>query len=270
MAASSVSTPTRRPSTGSGSGWRAFRRPARPAPGELPRALRRSRPAAGFGAVDGCAVRPRPVQLPARRHGARLRLPDRAARSTCASTPTRGVPASELLATLDVDELTALFRRYGEEPSAGRSRAPSSRRAQPPRSRPPTTLAALVERVTPSPAPGAPRPPRDARLPGPAHRRQRGARRARSGLAAAVDLLRPGGRLVVLRYHSLEDRIVKRFLAGGAARLHLPAGGARLRLRPRAPAAPADPPSMTPSRGRGHRQPRARSARLRAAERLAA
>jgi hypothetical protein len=32
----------------------------------------------------------------------------------------RGVPASELLASLDVNELTALFRRYGEEPKAGR------------------------------------------------------------------------------------------------------------------------------------------------------
>ena len=29
---------------------------------------------------------------------------------------SRGVPASELLATLDADELAALFRRYGEEP----------------------------------------------------------------------------------------------------------------------------------------------------------
>ena len=31
---------------------------------------------------------------------------------------TRGVPARELLATLDADELAALFRRYAEEPSA--------------------------------------------------------------------------------------------------------------------------------------------------------
>jgi 16S rRNA (cytosine1402-N4)-methyltransferase len=60
-----------------------------------------------------------------------------------------GVPASELLATLDVNELTALFRRYGEEPKANRiARAiVDARRTAPIASA--EDLAALVERVAP-------------------------------------------------------------------------------------------------------------------------
>ena len=69
---------------------------------------------------------------------------------------SRGVPASELLATLDADELTALFRRYGEEPKAARiARAIVDAR----RTAPVVTaeeLAAIVERV----APPNPRQPR--------------------------------------------------------------------------------------------------------------
>jgi 16S rRNA (cytosine1402-N4)-methyltransferase len=184
---------------------------------------------------------------------------------------TRGVPASELLATLDVDELTALFRRYGEEPKAGRiARAIVAAR----RTTPVATaedLASLVERVSPP-------NPRRPRRTHPATRVFQALRIAvneeldalQEGLAAAVDLLRPGGRLVVLSYHSLEDRIVKRFLAaerrGCVCPPELPVCtcGREPRLRP------LTRRSVTPTAAEIEANPRARSARLRAAERLAA
>jgi 16S rRNA (cytosine1402-N4)-methyltransferase len=183
----------------------------------------------------------------------------------------RGVPAADLLATLDADELTALFRRYGEEPKANRiARAIVDARR--------TTavataeeLAALVERV-------APPNPRHRRRTHPATRVFQALRIAvneeldalEAGLAAVVDLLRPGGRLVVVSYHSLEDRIVKRFIAaerrGCTCPPELPVcvcgRNPRLRLLTR--------PSLTPSAAEIDANPRARSARLRAAERLAA
>jgi 16S rRNA (cytosine1402-N4)-methyltransferase len=184
---------------------------------------------------------------------------------------SRGVPAAELLATLDLPELTALFRRYGEEPQASRiARAIVAARA----TAPVTTaedLAALVERV----APGNPRVRRRIH---PATRVFQALRIAvneeldalQDGLAAAVDLLRPGGRLVGLSYHSLEDRIVKRFIAaerrGCTCPPELPAcvcgKNPRLRLLTK--------PSLTPTPAEIAVNPRARSARLRAAERLAA
>ena len=105
-----------------------------------------------------------------------------AARSTCASTRRRGVPAAELLATLDADELAALFRRYGEEPSAWRiAKAIVAARATAPIETA-EDLAQLVERVAPgNPRQPPPDPPRDARVPGAPDRGQRGARRARRG-----------------------------------------------------------------------------------------
>ena len=87
------------------------------------------------------------------------------------------------------------------------------------------------------------------------------------GLAAAERALRTGGRLVVVTFHSLEDRIVKRFLAdrsgGGGTSRHVPL-------------ADSPAPTFEPlgKQGRGpmpeevERNPRARSARLRAAVRL--
>jgi 16S rRNA (cytosine1402-N4)-methyltransferase len=184
---------------------------------------------------------------------------------------SRGVPAAELLATLSADELAALFRRYGEEPAAWRiAKAIVAARATSP-VRTAEDLAALVERVVPP-------NPRVRRRTHPATRVFQALRIAvngeldalDAGLAAAVDLLRPGGRLVVLSYHSLEDRIVKQFLnaerRGCVCPPEVPAcvcgRSPRLRLVTR--------PSLVPTDAEIDANPRARSARLRAAERLAA
>jgi 16S rRNA (cytosine1402-N4)-methyltransferase len=183
----------------------------------------------------------------------------------------RGVPAAELLATLDASELTALFRRFGEEPHAPRiARAIIEAR----RTGPIVTaeeLAALVERVAPHGPPGR-------RRIHPATRVFQALRIAvneeldalEEALAAAVDLLRPGGRLVVLSYHSLEDRIVKRFLDAERKGCICPPSvpvcvcGRLPRLRL------VTKPSLTPTDAEIAANPRARSARLRAAERIAA
>jgi 16S rRNA (cytosine1402-N4)-methyltransferase len=184
---------------------------------------------------------------------------------------TRGVPAAELLATVDADGLASLFRRFGEEPAAWRiAKAIVAERATAPVGTA-EGLAALVERVVP----GNPRQPRRTH---PATRVFQALRIAvndelgalEAGLASAVDLLRPGGRLVVLSYHSLEDRIVKQFLAAERRGCVCPpqvpicvcGHTPRLRLVTR--------PSLTPTDAEITANPRARSARLRAAERLAA
>lgn len=78
-------------------------------------------------------------------------------------------------------------------------------------------------------------------------------------LPEVVSLLRPGGRLVVIAFHSLEDRLVKRFLREGSRETE--EHPAYLRLITRKPIRPL--PEEIES------NPRARSARLRAAEKLA-
>ncbi len=94
----------------------------------------------------------------------------------------------------------------------------------------------------------------------------------RRGLAAAESLLKPGGRLAVVSFHSLEDRDVKTFLkersspppspSRHAPSLAVNARSPSFRLLSRKP--------IVPTESEAHSNPRARSARLRAAERTAA
>jgi 16S rRNA (cytosine1402-N4)-methyltransferase len=183
---------------------------------------------------------------------------------------SRGVPAAELIATLDAAGLASLFRRYGDEPRAGRiARAIVRERAVAPIDTA-ERLAAVVERAAPA-APGK-------RRIHPATRVFQALRIAvndelgalEAALASAMDLLRPGGRLVVLSYHSLEDRIVKRFVAAERKGCICPpvvpvcVCGRSPRLRA------LGPQPVVPTADEVAANPRARSARMRAAERLAA
>ena len=184
---------------------------------------------------------------------------------------TRGVPASTLIAELDENELTDLFRRLGEEPQARRiARAIDARRGR----EPITTGVQLANLVTAA----APAPPRGRRRVHPATRVFQALRIAVNreletlpvALAAAVQILRANGRLAVISYHSLEDRIVKRFIAaerrGCVCPPELPVCvcGRQPRL------APVGPQPRRPSDAEVARNPRSRSALLRSARRLAA
>jgi len=75
----------------------------------------------------------------------------------------------------------------------------------------------------------------------------------RALLEAAPQLLKPGGRIVIISFHSLEDRIVKDAFREGVKRGHY-------RLLTKKP--------VTPGKEEIDRNPRARSAKLRAAERV--
>jgi len=167
--------------------------------------------------------------------------------------PERGPTAAEMLASADEATLADVIHRFGDERHARRvARALVAAGRVAPIA---TTgrLAALVRRAIPR---------RGYTRIDPATRTFQAIRiwvnRELEGLdgflRAAVARLRPGGRLVVLTFHSLEDRIVKHTLRSLAAARAV----ALLTKRP-----------VSPGEAEIARNPRARSAKLRAAERAA-
>jgi len=179
-----------------------------------------------------------------------------------------GPTAADLVAGLPEEELADTLYQFGEERLSRRiARAIVKARAEAPII---TTgqLAAIIRNVVP--------PSRDGIDPA---TRSFQALRIRvndeladieRALQAAATLLNPGGRLVVVSFHSLEDRIVKRFFADAAGRAPGPSRHDPRRLA----AAPAPRFKLLTSRALRPRDseifgnPRARSARLRAIQRL--
>jgi 16S rRNA (cytosine1402-N4)-methyltransferase len=129
---------------------------------------------------------------------------------------TSGVSALELIERSSERELAGIIATFGEERRAGRIAKAIVAAREEGRRMTSAELAALVASVSPSRPGGA-----DAGRIHPATRTFQALRIAvnrevevlSAGLAGALAALRPGGRLAVISYHSLEDRIVKRFIA---------------------------------------------------------
>ncbi len=179
-----------------------------------------------------------------------------------------GPTAADLVNRLPERELADLLYEFGEERAARRiARAIVAARAEAPIT---TTLAlaTIVRRAVPRSADGI----------DPATRSFQALRirvndelgEIERALEQAASLLAPGGRLVVVAFHSLEDRLVKRFMQETAGRAprpsrHLPETAPR-----RTGFALLTPRARRPSEAEIAANPRARSARLRAIAREAA
>ncbi|CAB3392693.1 16S rRNA (cytosine(1402)-N(4))-methyltransferase RsmH [Kyrpidia spormannii] len=166
-------------------------------------------------------------------------------------------------------ELARVVRDYGEERWAGRIAKAIVKRRQRQAIETTGELAELVKEAIPAAS--------RRHGPHPARRTFQALRIAvndelgalEEGVKGALDVLRPGGRLAVIAFHSLEDRIVKRILAKEARSCICPPQAPvctcgrrpRVRLIGRRPIVPG-PEELA-------RNPRARSAKLRGAERLA-
>lgn len=181
-----------------------------------------------------------------------------------------GPTAADLVNELDHTELARILYVYGEEHASRRIASFLVKRREERKFERTLDLAHVIERALGG---------RKGAKVHPATRSFQGLRIAvneelaelEAGLAAAERILKPGGRLAVVTFHSLEDRIVKNYLAERAGRT---AGGSR-HAPPVAAGAPASfeliaNKAIAPGEAELAVNPRARSSKLRAAVRTTA
>lgn len=176
--------------------------------------------------------------------------------------PTRGMSVAEWLAEADISQMAEVIREYGEERFAQQIAKAIDRRRQ--ERGPVRTTAELAEIVA-----GAVK----TREPGkdPATRTFQALRifinaeleELQQALSASLKVLRPGGRLVVISFHSLEDRITKQFMAQHSKEVF----DRRAPFAAPKPMALRDVRRVMPGGAEVAANPRARSAVMRVAER---
>lgn len=180
--------------------------------------------------------------------------------------PDEPLTAATIVNTWSARDVAALLWEYGEERLAQPiARAIVARRQQQPLQTT-TELAALVSRVY------GHRPSRIH----PATRTFQALRIAvnrelevlPTALEQAIRLLRPGGRLAVIAFHSLEDRVVKRIFRHAAGQCICPPGTPVCQCHPEKRVRILTPHPIRPGPEEVARNPRSRSARLRIVERV--
>lgn len=182
--------------------------------------------------------------------------------------PGSVVTAADLVNDLPVSELADIIRRYGEERWAGRI----ARFIDTARKRAPVTTTGQLAEIVKSAIPAAAR----RSGPHPARRTFQALRIAvnnelealETSLRQAVEALAPRGRVCVISYHSLEDRVVKRMFRDYAVRCKCPPGlpVCRCGVVPKLTLITRRP--VQPSEAEIAENPRARSAKLRVAEKI--
>ena len=180
---------------------------------------------------------------------------------------TRGTTAEEVVNTYSHGELARVLRVYGEERFAGRIASAIIRERERSRLTSSARLAELVRESIPAPARRTGGHPAKRTFQALRIEVNRELAALETALPAALDALSVGGRMVVLSYHSLEDRITKQVFAGRARStgpidlpVELPGTGPTLRLLSRG--------AEQPGEAEVSANPRAASVRLRAVERI--
>ena len=182
--------------------------------------------------------------------------------------PEQGESAADWLARAEVDEIARVLWEYGEERHSRRIARRIDERRRTQRIDDTATLAKLIAESVPRPKNN--RHPATRSFQAIRIHINRELEQLQAFLEQAIELLRIGGRLVIISFHSLEDRLVKRFFRDQSTPTRLPRGlplrddqldrQVRLRLVGKAQRAAASETDANP---------RARSAVLRIAERAA-